>query len=114
MRTNIPKCYMSLPIKERRMIDELVAETVNKQVDKEEAKLQKIWIQLACIILHDAFGFGSQRLTVFLGNWKRIYNRNKKFSCEEEQSEFLRNEIESIFGVGGYPSEWIDSLEGGD
>ena len=114
MKANIPKSWLSLPEREKKAISKMVEEEINKTVDHEEAELQKIWIQFACIILHDAFGFGAQRLTVFLGNWKRIYNKNKKFSCEEEQTEFLRKEIESIFGVGGYPSEWIDSLEGRD
>lgn len=111
MNAKVPKSYINLPKSERAIIDKLVSDEISKQVDKEEAKLQKIWIQLACIILHEAFGFGKTRCLIFLGNWKRIYKKNNKFSCEEEQEEYLRKEIDSIFGEGGYPHGWIDSLE---
>ena len=111
MKANIPKSYTNLPKREKEIIDKLVSELVDKQVDKEEAELQKIWLQLACIVLHDAFGFGERRLTRFLGNWKRVYRMNAKCGNAEKQTEFLTDQMSKLFRQGGYPYEWIDSLE---
>ena len=111
MKANLPKSYMNLPKKEKEIIDKLVLEMVDKQVDKEEAELQKIWLQLACIVLHDAFGFGEQRLTSFLGNWKRVYRMNAMCENAQKQAEFLTDQMSKLFPQGGYPYAWIDSLE---
>lgn len=107
MKANIPTSYTNLPKREK----ETIAKYIQDQVNHEEAELQKIWIQLACIILHDTFGMGAQRLTTFIGNWKRIYKRNAKIESKEEQDEFLQTEMRKIFGEDGYPYEFIDSLE---
>lgn len=111
MKANIPKSYLSLPQKEKDTISKVVSELVEKQVDKEEAELQKIWLQLACIILHDSFGFGKNRLLVFLGNWKKIYHINEKLANKQNQYEYLKMQMEKIFGKDGYPYEWVDKLE---
>ena len=111
MKANIPKSFQSLPPREKQIIQKMMEETVSDQIDKEEAKLQKIWLQFACIVLHEAFGFGERRCVTFLGNWKRIYRQNAKFKTEEEQTAWIDERINKIF-PDGYPSEFIDSLEG--
>lgn len=107
MKANIPTSYTNLPKREK----EAIAKYIQDQVNHEEAELQKIWIQLACIILHDTFGMGAQRLTTFIGNWKRMYKRNMKIDTKEEQDIFLSSEMDKIFGKDGYPYEFINSLE---
>lgn len=111
MKANIPKSWLSLPEREKKAISKMVEDEANKAVDHEEAELQKIWLQLACIVLHDAFGFGERRLTRFLGNWKRVYRMNSKCENAEKQTEFLTDQMSKLFPQGGYPYEWIDSLE---
>lgn len=105
------RSYLRLPPKEKAAIDNVITEYITDQLNREEAELQKIWIKLACIVLHDAFGFGKQRLTTFIGNWKRIYRRNKKINGYDEQTEFLKSEMDRIFGEGECPNEFIDKLE---
>lgn len=110
MKANIPKSYNSLPESEKRKITEMVSERVLEIVDHEEAQMQKIWLKLACIVLHDGFGFGEQRLLTFLGNWKRIYKKNAKCKTDAEQSAWIGEQIDRIF-KDGYPTEFIDKFE---
>ena len=111
MDYNKRRSYLMLPPKEKQAIDEAIVKFIEDRVNHEEAELQKIWIQLACIILHDTFGMGAQRLTTFIGNWKRIYKRNQRLGSKEAQDAFLKEEMDKIFGEDGYPYEFIDSLE---
>jgi hypothetical protein len=111
MNYNDRKSYKRLPPKEKEAIDKAIVEFIEKQVNHEEAELQKIWIQLACIILHETFGMGQKRILLFIGNWKRIYKRNMKLGSKEAQDEFLKAEMDKIFGKDGYPYDFIDSLE---
>lgn len=110
MKAKIPKSYLSLSQKEKNIIGGVVSELVEEQVNKEEAELQKIWLQLACIVLHNAFGFGENRLNCFLGNWKRMYSINAEIGSKQNQDEYLKNEIKKIFGKNGYPYEWVEKL----
>jgi hypothetical protein len=112
MKANVPKSFLNLPKKEKAAITKLVNDEISERLDKEEAELQKIWIQLACIILNESFGFGKSRLMVFIGNWKRAYKRNNKLGSKKKQDEFLKEKMDKIFGEDQYPYDWIDSLEG--
>lgn len=111
MKANVRRSYLSLPPKEKAAIDQALVKWAEDKVNHEEAELQKIWLQMACIVLHDAFGFGHMRCLTFLGNWKRMYKRMTKISSKEEQDAFLKTEMDKIFGEDGYPYEFIDSLE---
>ena len=110
MKANVRRSYLSLPKREKDAMDAAIVKYVDDEIGHAQAELQKIWLQLACIILHDAFGMGPRRLTTFLGNWKRIYKRNSKLGTKKAQDEFLKAEMERIFGKDGYPYEFIDSL----
>lgn len=113
MKANIPRAYETLPQKEKQRLHEFFVETVNKvaneQIDKEEVKVQKIWIQYACIVLHNAFGFDKDQCMMFIANWKSIYRQNGRMKCEEDQKAFLEKEL-SFFN-GEYPFDFVDSME---
>ena len=111
MDYNKRRSYLMLPPKEKKAMDEAIVKFIEDRVNHEEAELQKIWIQLACIILHDTFGMGQKRLLLFIGNWKRIYKRNQRLGSKEAQDAFLKAEMDKIFGEDGYPYDFIDSLE---
>ena len=111
MKARIPKSYKNLPKSEKEKLNRIMADEVVKQVIHEEAELQKRWLQFACIVLHNNFGFGKDRCLLFLGNWREMYRINSKLSSEAEQSAYLATEMEKIFGKGGYPTEYIDKLE---
>lgn len=114
MKSKIPRSWLSLPEKERKAICKLVEEEANKTIDHEEAELQKRWLQLACIVLHrQKDPFGKTRCLAFLNGFKRIYKKCKRFKSDNEIKEWIDKELEPIFGIGGYPSEWVDDLENG-
>lgn len=66
---------------------------------------------MACIVLHNNFDFDKDRCLLFLANWREMYRQNSKLEGKEEQEGFISNEIENIFGKGGYPKEYVDKLE---
>lgn len=110
MKANIPTSYLNLPKKEKEAIDKTIVEYINNQVNHEEAELQKIWLQFACIVLHRAFGFGESRLTTFIGNWKKMYRDSAKFGSAEAQDAYIKEHLDKIF-KDGYPYEFVDKLE---
>ena len=109
MKANLPKSWLSLPQKEKQIISDLMNKTVNDTIDAEEDLIQKIWLQWACIVLHETFGFGKKRLMLFLGNWKRMYRKNRTFKDDIEQQKYLDEKIKKIFG-NDYPQDFIDKL----
>ena len=109
MKCNLPKSWETLPQKEKQIITDLMSQTVNDTIDREEDLIQKVWLQWACIVLHEAFGFGKDRLLIFLGNWKKMYRKNRTFKTDTEQQQFLAEKIEQIF-KGEYPQDFINSL----
>ena len=111
MKTIMPKPFERLSNGDKQAIYRAVSRLANEQIDKEEAEMQKIWLQMACIVLHNGFGFGKSRLLQFIGNWKRMYRVNAKLGNYKEQQEYLRDEMDKIFGANGYPEEFVDSLE---
>ena len=111
MKARLPKSWNSLPQSEKEIINRVMTEEVAKQVCHEQAELQKIWLKMACIVLHRSFGFGKDRCLLFLANWREMYRINSKIGSEAEQTEYLAREIDKIFGKGGYPQKYIDKLE---
>ena len=113
MKAILPKSWDRLPEREKKAIKEACEEIVNKTVDHEEAELQKVWLQLAVIVNYELFGHGKVRALRFLKQWKRVYRTIAKFNTNAERDEWLEKETAKIFGAGGYPHEWVDSLENG-
>ena len=111
MKVRLPKSWDRLPKSEKNKINEVMTEEVVKQVCHEQAELQKIWLKMACIVLHKYFGFGKKRCLIFLANWREMYRLNSRLGDKAEQESFLAGEIDKIFGKDGYPKEYIDKLE---
>ncbi len=111
MKCKIPKSFANIPQSEKDIINRVMSEEVQRQVDKNMAKLQKLWLQFACIVLNRNFGFGRKRSLLFLANWREVYRHNSKLKDEAEQTEYLTAEMDRIFGKDGYPKEYIDKLE---
>lgn len=109
MKARLPKSWETLPQKEKQIIVDLMSKRVNDTIDAEEDLIQKIWLQWACIVLHEAFGFGRTRCMMFLGNWKKMYRKNSKFKSDQEQRQYLDAKIKKIF-KNDYPQDFIDSL----
>lgn len=111
MKVRTPKSFLQLPQHEKDIINQTLTEEIEKRVNKDMAKLQKLWLQFACVVLHKNFGFGKKRALLFLGNWREMYRKNNKFANEAEQTAFLEAEMNKIFGKEGYPTQYIDKLE---
>lgn len=111
MKCNLPKSFHQLPQAEKDTIQQALNEQLNHLLDKEEAEVQEIWIKLACILLHEQFGFGEQRLSRFIIAWNRIYNRNARTQTKSEQTAWLEEEMKKCFPKNGFPQCRIDRLK---
>lgn len=93
-------------------VQESLEELVVTNLNHEEAEMQKIWLQFACIVLHQMKDpFGKIRCMFFLKGWKKMYRICSQFKTSEERDAYLAAEMAKIFGKDGYPHEWVDSLE---
>lgn len=114
-KTKPPKSWHKLPEHERNALVEFQRETIDEltriNLDHEEAELQKAWLKMGCIVNYEMSGYGAIRARRWLSRWKRLYRKIEKLKTTEERDAFLDAEMEKIFGKGGYPSEWVDSLE---
>lgn len=116
MKPLLPKSWYTLPKREQNAIKEAMEKIANETIDHEEAEIQKIWLQLGCIVLHkynQVDPWGKMRCMVFLKGWKKVYRILSQFRTNAERDEWLAKEMAEIFGDGGYPAEWVDSLEHG-
>ena len=111
MKCNLPKSWNQLPKSERDLIQAELDKQLNQCIDKEEAELQEIWIKLACILLHETFGFGEERLCRFIVAWNKIYRRNERLQTKAEQTEWLEAEMAKCFRKVGFPQFRIDRLK---
>ena len=113
-KKRMPRSWDRLPDYEKKVINDICLEAVNKQVDHEEAELQKVWLQVMCIVLHQQKDpYGKMRCLSVLKDWKAAYRTLSQFTSTEERDAWLKAGTDKIFGKGGYPSEWVDSLENG-
>ena len=64
---------------------------------------------MACIILHDEFGFRELRLLRFVGAWRRAYRRIEREKLR--QAEWLDGELARCFPKEGFPQERIDNMK---
>ena len=114
-KTKPPKGWYKLTESEREAIMEFQKETIDEltqiNVDHEESELQKIWLKIGCIVNYDTFGVGKIRAKRWLYRWKRVYKIIARFKNAEERDAWINAKMEKIFGKGGYPSDWVDSLE---
>lgn len=111
MKCNIPTSFNKLPKSERDAIQNALNDQLNHLVDKEEAELQEIWIKLACILLHENFGFGEERLGRFIAGWHRVYRRNERTQTKSAQTAWLDEEMKKCFPKFGFPQRRIDNLK---
>lgn len=109
MKARIPKSWEMLPQREKQIISDIMAKKVDDTINAEEDIIQKIWLQWACLVLHETFGFGRDRCMMFLGAWKRMYRKNRTFKTDKEQQKFVEEKINKIF-KNEYPQDFINSL----
>lgn len=111
MNVRVPKSFLNLPKSEKETIERLHKEEVENEVNRYFAKLQKNWLRLSCIVLAEYMGMSKDDCILYLANFREVYRQNSKIKGDEEQQKWLSEEMDKIFGVGGYPYKYIDKLE---
>ena len=76
-----------IPAKQR--LPKAAREAVREFHDELEAETFRKWIKLICVILHNRFGFGHDRLAVFLGEINEAAN-------SERQDEIFWRHIDQV------------------
>ena len=111
MKARIPKSFLNLPKSERETIEKLKNEQVENEVNRYFAQLQKNWLKMSCMVLHNGCGMNAEECLLYLGNFGTAYRENARIATHDEQQKWLDAEMEKIFGTGGFPQKYLDRLE---
>lgn len=106
MKANMPRSYNSLSPFEKKRIEE----NVDAQYNKDVMIILDIYLKMSCLVLHDAFGFGEKRLTMYLGNYRRLFNKHARLVKRGQQLEQLDKDMQRIFRKSGYPDDFFKSI----
>lgn len=112
MRAKIPKSWEQLSRAQKEVIADYMKEIAAKQTEKDARIMLDIYIKMVCVTLHDAFGFGEKRLTMFLGNHRRLFHRQQKMVQNGTQLEYMDKRMAEIFKKGGFPQKFFDDMLG--
>ena len=116
MKVRIPKSYKQLSHSDqqdlKKFTQEVALEAAEMMLEKDSRVMLDIYMKMACLVLHDAFGFGEKRLTMFIGNHKRLFHRQAKLVARGEQLQYLNDRMAQIFRKDGFPQKFIDDLLG--
>ena len=105
MKANLPKCFNQLSNNEQDRINRALTDAL----DEELCTAQIIWIKMACSILHN-IGLCENTIVRFIGHWKSMYRSNYRFKDKQDQDKFLNARMQEIFGAGGFPEDFVQSL----
>ena len=108
MNAILPKSWERLPKSEKDKIAEVLAYELDRRVNI----IFDIYMKMSCSVLHDAFGFGENRLMCYLGNYQRVFMRHIELVKNGTQIETLDKEMRAIFKKTGYPDEFFKNLVG--
>ncbi len=115
MKARVPKEYAELSPKQKERLRqyciEVATEAAKKQEDNDCRVILNLYMKMVCVTLHDAFGFGKKRLTMFLGNHRRLFAKQARLVRDGEQLEYLDKRIKEIF-KNDFPQEFVDGLIG--
>ncbi len=112
MRAQIPREYNSLPPAQKEKILVYLKAITDEQCEKDARIMLDLYIKMACVTLHDAFGFGEKRLTMFLGSHKQLFRRQVQMVKRDEQLQYLDRRMKEIFRKDGFPQKFFDDMFG--
>ena len=116
MKARIPKEYESLNPRQKERLKQycidVAAEAALKQEEHDCRVILDLYMKMVCCVLHDAFGFGEKRLTYFLANHKRLFDRQNRLVIKGEQTKYLNARMDEIFKKEGFPQDFIDRIIG--
>ena len=67
---------------------------------------------MVCWTLHEVFGFGEKRLTMFLVNHSNLFWDQKRRVADGTQVAFLNETMAGIFRKNGFPQRIFDKMLG--
>lgn len=111
MKAITPKSYLSLPKHEKKAIDNLVESEINRILEEEEVILFTQYTKMLCIVLHDYFGFGEDRLYRVIANFRMLHRKFRKVKTASEVNSALDKEMERIFKKNGFPQDYVEKLQ---
>ena len=111
MKANLPKSYLTLPKREKEVIDNLVKNEVDRALTEEEVVLFAQYTKMMCIVLHDYFGFGDNRLHCVIGNFKALKRKYKDINTAQEVNAILDKEMERVFKKDKFPQNYVEKLQ---
>lgn len=112
MKVRLCKPWERLPRSQREVIAGEMQKILMDQEEKDMRIMLDLYIKMACVVLHDAFGFGEKRLNMFLGNHKRLFHRQHKMVMDGTQIEYLNRRMAEIFKKNGFPQSFFDNMLG--
>lgn len=111
MKANVPKSYLNLPKREKEAIDNLVMSELDRMLTEEEVVLFTQYTKIMCIVLHDYFGFGENRLHCVIGNFKTMGRKYRNVNTAKELMPALDKEMERIFRKNKFPQDYVERLQ---
>lgn len=116
MKVRIPKEYSTLSTAQRQRIEEYcrnVATTAARETTERDGRIMlDLYIKMVCLTLHDCFGFGEKRLTLFLGNHRALFFSQEKMVKNGSQLDYLNDKMAKIFKKRGFPQRFFDKILG--
>lgn len=106
MKANVQRTLNRLTPSERARIETEIYD----RLDNELCTAQFIWIKMGCCVLAD-MGLSADEIILWIGGWKRLYRANSRFKDADEQTNFLNNRLNEIFGECGFPEEFMQSFK---
>lgn len=94
----------------RKAEQDRILKQMEETMDNELCDAQFIWIKMSCIDLHN-MGMTADEIMQYLGGWRHQYRINSRFKTKEEQDAFLDARMDEIFGAGGFPQDFMESLK---
>ena len=111
MNALVKKTLDQLTLAEQRRLNNYYSDLLYEHRNNDIIIQQKKWLKYACILLTDKFNFTPEQCMLFLANWRDMYIVNTKFENEQEQEEYLKTQMDRIFGENCYPEIFIKKLE---
>lgn len=105
MKANLGKSFSQL----RKAEQDRILKQMEDAMDNELCDAQFILIKMSCIDLHN-MGMTADEIMQYLGGWRHQYRINSRFANKDEQSAYLDGMMQTIFGPGGFPQEFMDGL----
>lgn len=116
MKVRVPKPWEKLSPRDQEKLKaftrEVALEAAERQIEIDGRIMLDIYMKMACLVLHDAFGFGERRLTRYIGNHKRLFHRQAKLVSRGEQLQYLDQRMAEIFKKSGFPQKFVDDMLG--